>query len=203
MAGLVPQLYSPTARAATGRRRAGKRGSGIVAAMRAFLAGLAIVMALGATACETGGDPGRESWLLPDGVDCQIATVRSVSDGDTVRADLEDGPDDVRVRYIGIDTPELTTEAGGPEPFAADAAERNEELVRDRRVCLERDVSQTDRFGRLLRYVWLPDGTLVNEILLREGLASVATFPPDVKYVERFRAAERAAREARAGRWRE
>lgn len=64
---------------------------------------------------------------------------------------------------------------------------------------LERDVSEVDRFDRLLRYVWLEDGTMVNEELVAEGYAQISTFPPDVKYVERFLAAQRAAREARLG----
>ena len=64
---------------------------------------------------------------------------------------------------------------------------------------LERDVSETDRFDRLLRYVWLEDGTMVNATLVAEGYAQVSTYPPDVKYVERFLAAQSAARESNWG----
>ena len=74
-------------------------------------------------------------------------------------------------------------------------------LSHSRRLCLERDVSELDRFGRLLRYAWLPDGRLVNEVLVAEGLAVVDTFPPDVKYVDRFLAAQSSAREAGLGQW--
>ena len=86
----------------------------------------------------------------------------------------------------------------GPEATAA-----NEALVADRTV-IEKDVREIDDLGRLLRYVWLPGSTwtLVNLELVREGFASVATYPPDVKYVELIRAAEQDARDVDAGLWR-
>jgi micrococcal nuclease len=60
-------------------------------------------------------------------------------------------------------------------------------------VILEKDVSETDRFGRLLRSVWMQDGTLFNERLVRDGYAQVSTFPPDVKYVPIYTASQRSA----------
>jgi micrococcal nuclease len=68
-------------------------------------------------------------------------------------------------------------------------------------VCLERDLSERDRYGRLLRYAWLEDGRMVNEVLVLEGFAVTDTVPPDVKYVDRFTAAQAAAREAERGIW--
>ena len=62
-------------------------------------------------------------------------------------------------------------------------------------------MERTDRYGRLLAYVWLPEGSMFNEVLLKEGYAQVATFPPNVKYVERFEEAQREAREAGRGLW--
>jgi endonuclease YncB( thermonuclease family) len=124
----------------------------------------------------------------------------SVSDGDTIRV-VVDGQE-VRVRYIGIDTPEV---GEGAEPFGAEAAEANERLVAGRTVVLERDVSDTDRFGRLLRHVWLETDAgwvLVSRELLRLGLAQVVTFPPDVKYHDGvLLPAQDAAREAGIGLW--
>ncbi len=102
-----------------------------------------------------------------------------------------------RVRYIGIDTPESTSEQ---ECFGVEATRRNTELVLGKTVELETDVSQRDRYGRLLRYVWVGNA-MVNEILVREGYAQVSTFPPDVKYVERFLAAQKEARDASLGLW--
>jgi hypothetical protein len=68
-------------------------------------------------------------------------------------------------------------------------------------VALEFDVERIDPYGRVLAYVWLSDGTMFNEVLLREGYAQVATFPPNVKYTERFLAAQREARAENAGLW--
>lgn len=120
------------------------------------------------------------------------ALVVRVIDGDTV--EIEGGE---RVRYIGMDTPESTNQH---ECFGEEASARNRALVEGRVVDLETDVSNRDRYGRLLRYVYL-DGVMVNEQLVQEGYATVSTFPPDVKYQDRFLAAQRAARDAGIGLW--
>ncbi len=120
-----------------------------------------------------------------------------VVDGDTVDVDL-DGVTR-RVRYIGMDTPEVY---GGVEPFGREASAFNSEIVMGKHVCLEKDVSEVDRYQRLLRYIWLPDGRMVNEELLLAGLATVSTYPPDVKYTQpRFLAAQKKARDEGRGMW--
>jgi len=124
------------------------------------------------------------------------ATVTRVVDGDTIVVNIAGS--EYRVRYIGVDTPESTTKQ---ECYGREATYFNRRLVNGQTVRLERDVSETDRFGRLLRYVYLPNGEMVNEVLVREGYALVRSFPPDVKYQERLRAAEREARLARRGLW--
>jgi endonuclease YncB( thermonuclease family) len=119
-----------------------------------------------------------------------------VTDGDTIRVDRGRGSEPVR--YIGIDTPE-PVDAFGPAATAANAA-----LVEGREVTLELDVSETDQYGRLLRYVWIDDGggwILVNRALLLGGVAVVTTYPPDVRYVDLFTAAQATAREEGAGLW--
>lgn len=121
--------------------------------------------------------PGAPRRSLPE---CEWADVLSVSDGDTIRVELNGERE--RLRYVGIDAPELNAEAGQPEPFAREATEANEQLVGGERICLERDVSDRDRFGRLLRYAWLEDGTLVNEALVLVGLAEAVEFRPDTKH---------------------
>lgn len=115
------------------------------------------------------------------------ATVTGITDGDTIR--VRSGSAEFRLRYIGVDTPEV----GQPCYDAATAA--NAALVADKTVYLEKDVSETDRYGRLLRYVWLEDGRLVNEELVRQGFAAASTYPPDVRYQARLAAAQRAAAE--------
>lgn len=123
------------------------------------------------------------------------AVVDRAVDGDTI--ELVDG---TRVRYIGIDTPEITAQRGAPACYAAEAKARNAELVVGKKVALEEDVSAQDRYGRTLAYVWVAD-QMINEQLVREGYATVATTPPDVKYAERFVAAEQEARSAGRGLW--
>jgi micrococcal nuclease len=123
--------------------------------------------------------------------------VRAV-DGDTIVVRL-DGREQ-RVRYIGVNTPESVDPRREVQCFGKEAAERNRALVAGKVVGLEKDVSETDQYGRLLRYVAV-DGVLVNAELIRDGYARSTTYPPDVRYAERFRALEREAREARRGLW--
>jgi len=127
------------------------------------------------------------------------ARVTNVVDGDTV--DVAIGSQTYRVRYIGIDTPETVDPNRPVQPFGKEASARNKQLVDGKTVYLERDVSETDRFGRLLRYVWLDESTMVNAVLVSEGLAQVSTFPPDVKYVNLYLDLQRQAREKGAGIW--
>ena len=118
--------------------------------------------------------------------------VQRVVDGDTIV--LAGGE---RVRYLGIDTPEVT---GVPELFGPEATEANQRLVEGRRVRLERDVTDRDRFDRLLRYVYV-DGVMVNAELLLEGFARVLVYPPDSRYAQCFVALEEEAREDGRGLW--
>src|SRR5690606_24874099 len=92
----------------------------------------------------------------------------------------------------------------GVECFGEMASTANADLVLGRFVYLEKDVSETDRYDRLLRYVWIgePDAlVMVNEELIRRGFAVVSTYPPDVRYESRFVEAERMARESGTGLW--
>ena len=125
-----------------------------------------------------------------------------VVDGDTIVIDRGRGSE--RVRYIGMDTPESVKPDTPVQFMAQEASAVNEALVGGREVVLERDVSDTDQYDRLLRYVWLRDGdgwVLVNLELVRRGYAQVATFPPDVRWTEAFLAAQRVARDAGLGLW--
>lgn len=100
------------------------------------------------------------------------AQVVRVVDGGTIRVRM--GGAEYPVRYILINAPEAD------QPFGAEATAANRRLVEGRTVYLLKDVSETDRFNRLLRYVFLADGTHVNAELVRQGYAQVATFPPNV-----------------------
>lgn len=125
----------------------------------------------------------------------EFVKVTKVIDGDTI--EIEGG---YHVRYIGIDTPETVHPSQPVECFGKEASNKNKELVEGKMVRLERDITELDRYGRLLRYIWI-DNTLVNEVLVQEGYANSYTYPPDVKYQERFVQAERIARENNRGLW--
>lgn len=127
----------------------------------------------------------------------EVATVAFVVDGDTLEINLDGRA--WRLRLILVDTPEVY---GHEDCYGQQASARTKALLpRGTPVRLERDVTETDRYGRLLRYVYLPDGRMLNEILVAEGYARIATFPPDVHHVERIRAAEASARLSKAGLW--
>lgn len=121
--------------------------------------------------------------------------VTRVIDGDTI--ELETGQ---TVRYIGVDTPETVHPDKGVECFGREAAAANRGLVEGQRVTLEKDVSETDQYGRLLRYVYVGD-EMVNDYLVRNGFANASTWPPDIKYQGRFQAAEQYARDNQIGLW--
>ena len=136
---------------------------------------------------------------VPQEIDGWVSVLRVV-DGDTVVVRFDDGAEET-LRYIGIDAPETVHPRRGVDCFGPEASARNTELVEGRRVALERDVSQRDRYGRLLRYVYTEDGAMVNARLVAEGYAQVATFPPDVKHADLLRRLQGEARERDAGLW--
>ncbi len=148
-------------------------------------------------ACLAGVTGASAQVDLPPGDD---AVVTRVVDGDTIQVKLKGKI--YTVRYIGVDAPESTRQK---DCYGSEASTYNRSLVmpkgRGATVRLEMDVSETDRYGRLLRYVYLADGTMVNEALVANGFAQVSTYPPDVKYQERFVEAQRIARDAASGLW--
>lgn len=136
--------------------------------------------------------------------DVTLHTVARVLDGDTIV--LSDG---TRVRYIGIDTPELYGDTDDTECFAQEAKQRNQDLLLGKTVRLEQDVSETDEYGRLLRYVYIDDplssiyaATSINEILVHEGYAFARSFPPDVAKQSILHDLESDARKHQRGLWR-
>jgi micrococcal nuclease len=127
------------------------------------------------------------------------ATVVRVVDGDTIEVEIEG--ETYKVRYIGIDTPETVDPRRPVGCFGAEASAANRALVEGLIVGLERDVSDTDTFGRLLRYVWLDSQEMVNALLVRDGYAHSSAYPPDVRYQELFDQLEAEARSAERGLW--
>lgn len=128
---------------------------------------------------------------------CDWQTVNKVYDGDTVR--LTNGK---RVRYIGIDA--LETNVENIDPYAIKATQENEKLTLNKKVCLTKDAQtdNEDKYGRILRYIYTEDGTLVNKKMMEEGLAKAYTIFPFEKKDE-FVAMEKMAQDRKLGLWSE
>ncbi len=120
------------------------------------------------------------------------ATVQHVVDGDSVR--LSDGRE---VRYIGVDAAEL----GSDGPWAEAAKAANIRLVQGKRVRLERETSEVDRYGRLLRHVYIGD-RWINGELVAAGLARVRLYAPDIQRGTELVKLQEEAQRRRRGMWR-
>ncbi len=160
----------------------------------AFLIGC---LALAATAAGAAPRAPERARCGLDQVDARVR-VTYVYDGDTVR--LADGN---RLRLIGIDTPELHTDHGGPQPLAAAARDRLRALLERHRyrLRLRFDRQRRDAYGRLLAHAYFDGGRSVEIRLLDDGLGTALAIPPDLWHVECYRAAEARARRARRGVW--
>ena len=127
----------------------------------------------------------------------EVAQVLQVIDGDTIKVRIS-GMEET-VRYIGIDTPEPYRD-GEPACYSKEASDRNSDMVAGREVRLVPDEENRDRFGRLLRYVYVDD-VFVNQQLLREGYATTLTISPNTQFESQFRNAESSARSVGEGLW--
>jgi len=125
----------------------------------------------------------------------ELVEVVAVIDGDTVK--IKVNGEEKSVRLIGVDTPEKN------ECFEKEATKRAKELMENKRIKLESDSSQDDKdkYDRLLRYIYLEDGTLVNKKLIEEGFGAEYTFKTAYKFQTEFKAAEKMAKEGKMGIW--
>lgn len=134
------------------------------------------------------------------GLEGERVIVTKVIDGDTIEVN-----GDKTVRLIGIDTPETVDPRRPVGCFGKQASNETKKILAGKEIILQKDISETDKYGRLLRYIFLPlengQTLFVNDYLVREGYAKVLTFPPDVKFNEQLRQAETAARENKKGLW--
>ncbi len=134
------------------------------------------------------------------GIEGERALVSKVVDGDTI--DLEDGR---TVRFVGIDTPETVDPRRPVGCFGKEASSETKSLLSGKQIILQKDVSDKDKYSRILRYIYLPlengEMLFVNDYLVREGFAKVYTYPPDVKFDVQFRQAEQEAKQGKRGLW--
>lgn len=169
----------------------------------------ALAALLAVSGCSTDRVPATPAASVPSSAVRTIAAaVERVVDGDTAWFTLADGTRE-KVRFIGVDTPESTTQH---EPFGKEASAYTDSILTvGRGVDLEIDVDERDRYGRLLAYVWLsPPATgnvdeartkMLNAMLVEQGYAMVLTVPPNVAYVDLFVALQLEARRAARGLW--
>ena|SRR3989344_5484741 len=135
--------------------------------------------------------------------------VKRVIDGDTFVLNTDE-----RVRYIGINSPEISDNRDKVQCFAVEAFMANKSLVEGKTVRLEKDVSNVDKYGRLLRYVYVADPSyqvtpgvtptneiFINDYLVKHGFAQVVTYPPDVKNHKLFLASQKEAKAGLLGVW--
>ena len=139
-------------------------------------------------------------FLLSSGISCakrlERHRVRWVIDGDTIVLENHQ-----KVRYAGINAPEIPHEDEPGEPFGKEALRANIKLVKGKMVIIEPAEEPRDRFGRLLAYVFLPNGDLVQERLVSLGLAFVCYLPPNLKYYQRLLETQRKAISESRGLW--
>ncbi len=127
--------------------------------------------------------------------------VARVVDGDTIIININSI--DERVRLIGVNTPESVKPDTPVEKYGKEASSFTKKLLKNKKVKLEFDVRKRDKYSRLLAYVYLPDGRMVNRTLLEEGYAQVMTVPPNVRYQKEFLKLQKKAREQKKGLWKE
>lgn len=176
---------------------------------------LPVLVLLGAAACGGGHEvvltTQAPATLADEPQGYETATVVNVVDGDTIDVEITDrtegraaGEADVgveyRVRLIGIDTPESVKPGTPVECFGEEASAAAKALLDGEEVRLVKDVEETDRYDRLLRYVYL-EAEMANARLVANGYANAYTYPPNIRWSEMFLQLEREAREDDRGLW--
>jgi micrococcal nuclease len=154
---------------------------------------LALILVIALAGCgaakQTASAPGRDTAKV----------IRAV-DGDTLEVSLKGAKQ--KVRLIGVDTPETKKPNTPVMYYGQEASDYTKKRLEGKTVELEWDVDRTDQYDRLLAYVWLGD-EMFNRTLVQEGYARIATFPPNVKYVDLFKKDQESARSKGKGIWKD
>lgn len=125
--------------------------------------------------------------------------VTRVVDGDTF--EIVNRGKSEKIRLIGVDTPETVKPNSAVEPYGPEASSFTKKMIEGKKVRLEFDVQERDKYGRILAYVYLEDGTFLNARLLEEGLATTMTVPPNVRMAETFLSLQKKAQKEKKGMW--
>lgn len=140
---------------------------------------------------------GNQTEIVSKDTPGVAAKLLSVTDGDTIKVNINGTTESVR--FLLIDTPEMGKQ---PQPYAEEAKNFTKKLLNGDTVYLEKDVSDRDKYGRLLMYIYTPDGKSVQEELLKAGLARVAyVYAPNTKYVDQYYALQKEAQKQGVGIW--
>lgn len=137
--------------------------------------------------------------------DYETGRIVRVVDGDTAVVKIKN--ENQKVRFIGVDTPEYNPIRNISDPWGKEASEFTKNLLENKIVYLEKDVSETDKYNRLLRYIWLEppqdlcnptyeeiENLMINGILVRDGYARAKTYKPDTKYQYELKKIEKSAK---------
>lgn len=145
--------------------------------------------------CSIAGYPGQDQDKNK-----HLVRVSRVIDGDTF--EIVNRGKTEKIRLIGVDTPESVKPGHEVEPYGLEASNYTKKMIKGKIVQLEFDVQERDKYGRLLAYVHIEeDGTFLNAQLLEEGLATVFTVPPNVRYADNFLKIQKKAQQNKKGIW--
>ncbi|WP_232699639.1 thermonuclease family protein [Brevibacillus daliensis] len=161
---------------------------------KALLVGSLFVFMLLLSGCNTTTDSTLSDKPVPNGK--MKASITRVVDGDTFEISTGE-----KVRLIGVDTPETVKPNHPVEAYGKEASDYTKKMLTSKQVTLQFDVEPYDKYGRLLAYVYLEDGTFYNEHVIKEGYARIMTVPPNVAQADLFLKGEQEARKGNIGLW--
>lgn len=149
---------------------------------------------------ETTQSTGSKTSELPTNKEGPYEVIKVV-DGDTLDVSIDNKT--VRLRIIGLNTPETVDPRKPVECFGKQASAEAAKMLKSMKVYLEPDASQQnrDKYDRLLRYVWLEDGTNFSKYMIENGFGHEYTYDTPYKYQEEFKTAQKAAESSKAGLW--
>lgn len=172
----------------------------------------AILLALSLTACDDIPNENKENKAenSQNNEIYENAKVLYAHDGDTIWVKIYGKKE--KVRFVGVNTPEVAKDGNPAEFMAEEAKDFTEEILKDKEIYLERDISDRDKYDRLLRYVWLEkplsnpelsdiENKTLNGILVKEGYAYANYYKPDIKYHNFLKDLEKSAQDNKLGIW--